>query len=99
MVLLASITDLCDPYYYIPLTLLLDANKDIFIGLAGDRKNIANVWAIFKSENCQRIEALAFVFRKLLEKRGIKSKYLVQIRKKMPDWELVRYEGVTKKGQ
>jgi len=90
MILLACITDLCDPYDFIPLSILFDANKDIFLGLAGDKKNITNVWAVFESENSQRIEALAFVFRKWLEKKGIKSKYLVQIRKKMPDWELVK---------
>ena len=72
------------------LSILLDSNKDIFVGIANDKKSIVNVWAIFQSKDAERIESLAFVFRKLLEKQGIKSKYMVQIKRSIPKgWEIL----------
>jgi len=72
------------------LSILLDSNKDIFVGIANDEKSIVNVWAIFQSKDAERIESLAFVFRKLLEKQGIKSKYMVQIKRSIPKgWEIL----------
>jgi len=72
------------------LSILLDSNKDIFVGIANDKKSIVNVWAIFQSKDAKRIESLAFVFRKLLEKQGIKSKYMVQVKRSIPKgWEIL----------
>ena len=93
-VLLVCITELISQ---LPLlSILLDSNKDIFVGLANDKESIVNVWAIFQSKDAKRIEALAFVFKKLLEKQGIKSKYMVQIRKSIPkDWQIIKGQGVS----
>ena len=89
MVLLACITELLPQSPL--LAILFDSNKDIFLGIANDKQSMVNVWAIFQSEDRKRIEALAFVFRKLLEKQGIKSKYMVQVRKTIPkNWEIIR---------
>ena len=81
--LLVCITDLIELSSLLPLRLLIDFNSDIFIGLGDDKKNITNVWAIFKSDD-KRLNALAFVFRKMLDKVGIKSKYMVQIKTSLP---------------
>jgi len=95
-VLLVCITELMTPTHFPLLPILFDSNKDIFVGIANDKEVIVNVWAIFQSKDAERIESLAFVFRKLLEKQGIKSKYMVQIKRSIPkDWEVIKGQGVS----
>ena len=82
--LLICVTDLINPFSLFPLRLLIDSNKDIFVGLGNDKKNIVNIWIVFKSDDCERLNALAFMFRKMLDKIKIKSKYMIRIKKSLP---------------
>jgi len=70
---------------FLPLYLIIQANKDIFKGIFAPKKpeTILDCYVIFESNDEERINNLAEAFRLIIDKLGYKAKYMVQVKKRL----------------
>jgi len=90
-VLLVNILALTDPYLRIIVIASIRAHKDIFKGIwmPPRLKRLWDSYLVFVGSQ-ERIEKLTKFYRMIFDKVGLKSRYLVQIRKRMPrNWECI----------
>ena len=69
----------------LPVALLVQSNRDIYKGvfIPKEPKSIDECYAIFESDDEERINNLAETFRLILEKMDYTAKYLVRVRKRL----------------
>ena len=89
--LLVSILILTYPVPRIVASGIIQANRDIFLGVYNPKtpKKLGESVLVFKSDDEKRIEALEFIFRKLFEREGIRSKWVVQTKRDLKNYVLI----------
>ena len=89
--LLVSILILTYPVSRIVASGIIQANRDIFLGVYSPKtpKKLGEDVLVFKSDDEKRIKALEFIFRKLFEREGIRSKWVVQTKSVLKNYVLI----------